>query len=449
MIVTAGVLGLFAKDAGGGGAIALPVLTLPGIAGIALSIGMAVDANVLIFERMREELRTGKGLMATIQFGFQRALSAILDSNITTVITAVILFIMGSGPVRGYAVTLIAGLIVSVYTAIIVTRMGFDLIASRTSGTGVLKMLQAVKPTRIDFMRPWKIALGISLAIIAVSWGAMVMHGMQDRSKVFGVDFTGGTQLTFGFDAKVEAEQVRAALEAGGVKDATPLYQKDMQSGKEVLLIKGGNSEEGSKIKTLMTDKFASSGFKLLQQDDVGPQVGAELKRKAMIAMILALVAMIIYIWYRFELGFGMGAVAALFHDVLVTAGVCHVLGVQMSMTVMAALMTIVGYSVNDTIVIFDRIREDLRLYRGQKSFVDVCNQSMNETLSRTLLTNFLTFVSVLCLLIFGGGAIRDFSIAMFIGMISGTYSTVYIATPVVLLWYRFKTPDLGSSVSK
>jgi preprotein translocase SecF subunit len=165
--------------------------------------------------------------------------------------------------------------------------------------------------------------------------------------------------------------------------------------------------------------------------------------------MGVSLIAMIVYMWYRFELGFGMGAVAALFHDVLVTAGICHLLGVQMSMTVMAALMTIVGYSVNDTIVIFDRIREDLRLYRGGRPFVDICNQSMNETLSRTLLTNFLTFVSVLCLLVFGGGAIRDFSIAMFIGMISGTYSTVYIATPVVLLWYRFKTPDLGSSASK
>ncbi|MEI6148288.1 MAG: protein translocase subunit SecD [bacterium] len=448
MIVVAGVLGIFAKEARGGGAIALPVLTLPGIAGIALSIGMAVDANVLIFERMREELRAGKSLMTTIQVGFQRALSAILDSNLTTVITAVILFIMGSGPVRGYAVTLIAGLIVSVYTAVIVTRMGFNVIASRTSNTGVLKMMQAVKPTNFDFMKPWKTALGISLVVIVVSWGLMITHGFQDQTRVFGVDFTGGSQLTFSFDQKVGVEQLRAAMEAEGVKDATPLYQKEMQGGKEFLLVKAAGSEEGAKIKNVITGKFADSGFKLLQQDDVGPQIGAELKRKALIAMGLSLIAMIIYIWYRFELGFGMGAVAALFHDVLVTAGVCHLLGVQMNMTVMAALMTIVGYSVNDTIVIFDRIREDLHMVRG-KSFLDICNQSMNETLSRTLLTNFLTFVSVLCLLVFGGGAIRDFSIAMFIGMISGTYSTVYIATPVVLLWYRFKTPDLGSNAGK
>jgi preprotein translocase SecF subunit len=237
-------------------------------------------------------------------------------------------------------------------------------------------------------------------------------------------------------------------MEAEGVKDATPLYQKDMQSGKEFLSVKAAGSDEGVKIKNVITGSFVDSGFKLLQQDDVGPQIGAELKRKALIAMGLSLIAMIIYIWYRFELGFGMGAVAALFHDVLVTAGVCHLLGVQINMTVMAALMTIVGYSVNDTIVIFDRIREDLHIVRG-KSFTDICNQSMNETLSRTLLTNFLTSVSVVCLLVYGGGAIRDFSIAMFIGMLSGTYSTIYIATPVVLMWYRFKTPDLGSNAGK
>ncbi len=444
MVVVAGVLGMFAKDARTGGAIALPVLTLPGIAGIALSIGMAVDANVLIFERIREELRAGKGLVATIHAGFSRAFSAILDSNVTSIITAVILFIMGSGPVRGYSVTLIAGLLVSLYSAVVVARMCFNAVASRTSSTGMLKMMNLIKPTRFDFMKPWKVALGVSVVVIAVSWGMMIRNGMQDPTRVFGVDFTGGSQLTFSFEKKVDVETLRASMEAAGIKDATPLYQKEMQSGHEFLQIKAANAEQGGRIKAVMDEKFAASGFKLLQQDDVGPQIGSDLKRKATFAMALSLVAMIIYIWYRFELGFGMGAVAALFHDVLVTAGVCHLLGVQINMTVMAALMTIVGCSVNDTIVIFDRIREDLRMVRG-KSFLDICNQSMNETLARTLLTNFLTFVSVLCLLVFGGGAIRDFSIAMFVGMLSGTYSTIYIATPVVLLWYKFKTPELGS----
>jgi SecD/SecF fusion protein len=444
MILTAGILGLFSSEARAGGAIALPVLTLPGIAGIALSIGMAVDANVLIFERMREELRSGKGLLATIHAGFTRAFTAIFDSNLSTIITAVILFIMGSGPVRGYAVTLIAGLIVSVYTAVVVSRMIFNAVGERATGLGLLKMMQAIKPTNFDFMKPWKVALAVSLVVIGVSWGIMIKDGLQDPANVLGVEFTGGSELTFGFDKKVDVEAVRSALAAQGLGDATPNYQKDMGSGKEYLRIKAGTSEQGARIKTLVASSFSDAGFKLMQEEDVGPQIGAELKQRALAAMALALVAMIIYIWFRFELGFGMGAVAALFHDVLVTAGVCHLLGVQLNMTVMAALMTIVGYSVNDTIVIFDRIREDLRLVRN-KSFKDICNQSMNETLARTLLTNFLTFVSVAFLLVMGGGAIRDFSIAMFIGMVSGTYSTIYIATPVVLMWYRFKTPDLGS----
>ncbi len=445
MVLTAGVLGLFARDARGGGAIALPVLTLPGIAGIALSIGMAVDANVLIFERMREELRAKKGLVATISAGFTRAFTAIFDSNITTIITAFILFVMGSGPVRGYSVTLIAGLIVSLFTAVVVSRMIFNAIATRTSGTAVLRMFSVIKQTNFDFMKPWKAALSLSMIVIVVSWGVMIYHGTKDANSVFGVDFTGGSAQTFSFTQKQDIETVREALAAEGIKDPTIQYQADMQGGKELLQIKVGSVEQGQKVAQVLAAKFAGAGYQVMQSDEVGPQVGSELKRKATWAMGLSLIAMIIYIWFRFELGFGMGAVAALFHDVLVTAGVCHLLGVQMSMTMMAALLTIVGYSVNDTIVIFDRIREDLRMVRG-KTFLQVCNQSMNETLSRTILTNFLTMVTVVFLLVLGGGAIKDFSIAMFIGMISGTYSTIYIATPVVLMWYKFKTPDLGGA---
>jgi preprotein translocase subunit SecF len=266
---------------------------------------------------------------------------------------------------------------------------------------------------------------------------------------VFGIDFTGGSAVTMSFAQKLNVEEVRTALEAEGIADASIQYQQEMETGsREFLQVKVASNEEGDRVSKALTAKFPEAGLAVMQQDDVGPQVGAELKKKAAIAMVVSLVAMIIYLWVRFELGFGMGAVVALFHDVLVTAGVCHLLGVPITLTVVAALMTIVGYSVNDTIVIFDRIREDLRLTRG-KTFVQICNQSMNETLGRTLLTNFMTFVSVSCLLLLGGGAIKDFSIAMFIGMICGTYSTIYIATPVVLLWYRYKTPDLGSATAK
>lgn len=462
MLVAAGILSMVGKLFGadlvqqGKGDFALPVLTLPGIAGIALSIGMAVDANVLIFERIREELRGGKGFVAAVQAGYDRAFTAIFDSNITTILTAVIMFVVGTGPVRGYAITLTAGLLASLYTAVMVTRMIFDALATRTSDTGKLRMVSMFKVTNINFMGIWKIPLAISLIIITVSWAVMVLHARKDPASVFGVDFTGGSSvtLTLGPGAeKVDVETVRGALTAAGVKDPTIQYQTDPTAGKEYLQVRVGNAmvegtdgtatDQSTVIQKTLVESFPKAGFIDPQSEDVGPQIGKELKRKAVYAMAAALVAMIIYISIRFEFGFALGAVVALFHDVIITAGIVHVLGIQMSMTVMAALLTIIGYSVNDTIVIFDRIREDLRLTQGKK-FVDICNLGMNQTLSRTLLTNFLTFISVLALVVFGGGAIKDFSVTMFIGMIAGTYSTMYIATPVVLLWYGFKTPDLG-----
>ncbi|OGV61367.1 MAG: hypothetical protein A2283_00760 [Lentisphaerae bacterium RIFOXYA12_FULL_48_11] len=444
-IVVAGFLGvLFGGLQGGGGKVGLPVLTLPGIAGIALSIGMAVDANVLIFERIREELRAGKGFGASVEAGFDRAFTAIFDSNMTTIITAVIMFAAGSGPVRGYAITLAAGLIINLYTSVVVTRMCYDAIGSRTINTGLLKMFSMIKETSIDFIRLWKPALSLSVVIIVVSWSMMFIHGAKDPAQVFGVDFIGGTSLTMGFNEQASVEDVRKSLETAGIRNPMIQYQKGMDvTGKDVLQIKVGSVSEGELTIKTLTEKFPKSAYKILQQDDVGPQVGKELKVKATWALSIALVAMIIYIAFRFEFGFGLGAIAAVFHDVLMTIGICHLCGFQMNMTIIAAVLTIIGYSVNDTIVIFDRIRENLRLIRN-KSFVEVCNLSVNQTLARTLLTNSFTMVSVLCLLFIGGGAIRDFSFPMFIGMIAGTYSTVYIATPIVLMWHKFERPDMG-----
>ena len=447
MIVVAGVLGLMSRDAQSGGVIALPVLTLPGIAGIALSIGMAVDTNVLIFERIREELRAGKGFKSAIDAGFSRAFSAVFDSHVATILTATIMFIFGSGPIRGYAVTLIAGLLVNLYTAVTVTHMCHMLFASRTSNTGILKMFSFIPQTRIDFISLWPWWLGGTFLVVVASWAIMVTHGLQDRTKVFGVDFTGGTSLTLSFQEKQrpDVDKVREELSNVGVKEAVIQYQGSMESGtKDVLQVKVATVKEGNLASKTLMEKFPEAGFKVMQQDDVGPQVGSELETRAMWAMIWGMVAMVVYIAIRFEFGFGIGAIVATFHDAMITIGVMHLLGFQMNMTIVAAVLTIIGYSVNDTIVIFDRIRENLRLNRGQ-TFKDLCNLSINQTLARTVLTNFYTLISVLFLLLMGGGALRDFSVAMFVGMITGTYSSVYIATPVTLAWYRWKTPDLAS----
>lgn len=459
MVATAGFLGLFARDATMGTVTKLPVLTLPGIAGIALTIGMAVDANVLIFERIREEQGSGKRLWTAIAAGYDRAFLTIVDSNVTTLLTGVILFIFGSGPIRGFAVTLCAGIMVSMFTALVVTKLFFEVLVNKTSIKS-LKMLTFVKKNiAVDFIKFRVLAISVSVAVIIGTISFAVVKANSKPSNVFGVDFLGGSSMTFSFDntvkmddfvKKYSTQSIRSALSATGLPEVQIQYQREMdhtESG--YLQVKAGTDLINGKtqptiVQETMAKEFPDAKFVLLQEDDVGPQVGAELKKKAFWAFTWALVMIIVYLSWRFELGFAIGAIVALSHDVLITIGIYTACGRQLSLPIVAALLTIVGYSVNDTIVIFDRIREDLRLVRG-KSFVEICNLSINQTLSRTLLTSFTTLITVAMLLIFGGGALYDFALALFIGIIVGTYSTVYIATPVVLAWYRGKKPEFAA----
>jgi SecD/SecF fusion protein len=449
MIATAGFMSIFVREATGGGPIQLPVLTMPGIAGIVLTFGMAVDANVLVLERMREEMRTGKRFWGVVTAGYDRAFLAIFDSNLTTVLTGVIMFIFGSGPIRGYAVTLCAGIIVSMYTALAVTKMIYARMGENTS-TDRLKMFSFIGETNVDFIKWQKVAGAISLAVIVGTWGFMVAKGLKSPQSIFSVDFLGGSSVTMTYAKEEPIESVRAALDKAGVPAAEIQYQDAVESGgNRYLHVKSGLDMPGGVkpvevIKKTLTENFPGSGFAVAQEDSVGAQVGNELKRKAMWAMIWALVGMIIYLSWRFELSFAVGATVALFHDVLVTAGVFALCGRQFSLPVVAALLTIIGYSVNDTIVIFDRIREDLKL-DPSKSFRDICNLSVNQTLSRTLLTSTTALITVVMLLIFGGGSVNDFALTLFIGMLTGVYSTVYIATPVVLWWHKGKRPEMGS----
>jgi SecD/SecF fusion protein len=466
MIVTAGIMSLFVPDAVGmGSKVQLPVLTLPGIAGIALTFGMSVDANVLIAERMREEARTGKRFWGVVTAGYDRAFLAILDTNLTVLLTGALMFVFGSGPIRGYAVTLCAGIIVSMYTALTCTKMVYAM--KGENGTlGMLKMLQIIPETKIDFVK-WRVpAISLSLLVIVGSWGSMALKYRHNPADVLGVDFLGGNAVTFACkDGMTRSDlppiqDIRNAISVSGVADADIQYQADIKAGgRDVLVVRTGTdlmkkvdvtgkTVEVKPVEVVagaLAEKFPAAGFMVLQEDSVGPQIGRELKVKAMWAMGIALVGMIIFLWWRFEISFGVAATVALFHDVLVTAGIYAATGREFNLPTIAALLTIIGYSVNDTIVIFDRIRENLRIDK-QRSFVDLCNLSMNQTLSRTLITSFMAFITVVMLLIFGGGALHDFALTMFIGMIAGTYSTMYIATPVVILWHRGKRPELGSA---
>ncbi len=430
MMVSAGFLGVISGSLEGG-SVSLPTLTLYGIAGIVLTVGMAVDANVLIFERMREEWRVGKSVAGSINAGYNKAFSTILDANVTTLLTAIILFWQGSGPIRGFAVTLSAGILVSMFIVLVMTRLFFNTMAD----SNVLKSIKMMsipflQNAKFNFLGARKIAGIISLLVIVGTWGLFSTKGDDN----FGVDFTGGSVITFAFDDKQDIEDVRGTLAEAGFPTANIAYQAALD-GTEFLEVKVGASGEEAEP-ALVAVKGLSGNYQDIKNDSVGSQIGAELKKKGINAIIFALIGIIIYISIRFEFAFAMGAITALAHDVLITIGIYCALGNELSMPIIAALLTIVGYSVNDTIVVFDRIREDLKLEKG-KSYKDIANLSINQTLSRTVLTSITTLLTVVMLLVFGGGAVKDFALALFIGILVGTYSSIFVATPVVLLWHK------------
>ncbi len=430
MVLSAGFLGVLSGSLEGS-AVSLPTLTLYGIAGIVLTVGMAVDANVLIFERMREEWKVGKSISGSINAGYNKAFSTILDANVTTLLTAIILFWQGSGPIRGFAVTLSAGILVSMFVVLIMTRLFFNSLAD-ANALKSLKMLSIpfLQNAKFNIMAARKPAAVLSIVLIAVSWIIFVGKGNDN----FGVDFTGGTVITYSFEEKQDIESVRQALTDAGYANANIAYQSSLD-GEEFLEVKVGASGAEAEA-ALAAVKGLPGAYLDIQNDSVGSQVGAELKSRGLKAIIFALLGIIVYISIRFEFAFAMGAIAALAHDVLITVGLFCLLGNELSMPIIAALLTIVGYSVNDTIVVFDRIREDLQMNKG-KQYAEVANLAINRTLSRTVLTSLTTLLTVIMLLIFGGGAVQDFALALLIGILVGTYSSIFVATPVMLLWHK------------
>ncbi|WFB36516.1 protein translocase subunit SecD [Kiritimatiellota bacterium B12222] len=441
MFLAAGILGIFGSDggAGAGNINALPTLTLPGIAGLVLTIGMAVDANVLIFERIREEQKAGKRFSSAVKAGYEKAFSTILDANITTLLVAFILYTQGSGAIRGFAVMLTAGIFVSMYTALVFTRMGFDLIAR--SSIDKIKMLSIIPDNlNIQFLSKDKIVLGFSAVVLIGTLTNVAIKGKD----VLGIDFTGGASMSFNVtetgNPSPSQDDILNILDEQGVPEAVIQYQKGISgtdaTGNKTLQVRV-DGEYAQVTQDVLLDTYGeSNGFTLLQFEDIGPQVGEELRNKGIKAILFALIGIVIYITIRFEFAFAMGTITALVHDVLITVGIYCLFGRQLSLPIVAALLTIVGYSANDTIVVFDRIREDVKLLKG-KPYREIANISINQTLSRTLLTSVTTLVTIVMLMVFGGGAIADFALALCIGVLVGTYSSIFVATPVMLLWHK------------
>ena len=402
-------------------------LTLPGIAGIVLTLGMAVDANVLIYERMREELKLGRTIRQVITNGYDRAFSAILDSNLTTVLAAFLLFQFGTGPIRGFAVTTVIGLTASLFTAIIVTRVIFEAL-HRAKMLNQIRMLQLIGQTKLDFLKPRGFCYSLSLLCVV---GGLAYFGSLG-GRAYGIDFAGGQLQHYHFQTPVPMDSVRAAVKEAGVPDAS-LQQFGQPN--DVIIRTGGDTVKA--IQEKLKTSFSGNPSELVRVEQVGPSVGKDLRKRAILAVFWALVVISVYVGVRFRSwSFGVAGIVALLHDVLIALIALAVTGRPISLTLIAAFLTIAGYSINDTIVIYDRIRE-LRRTARKMPFPDLINLALNQTLSRTILTSGVTLLTVISLFLFGGDILNDLAFALLVGFISGVYSTVYIASPLLLLWEK------------
>ncbi len=418
-------------------------LTLPGIAGIVLTIGMAVDANVLVFERIREELNEGKNLRTAVDLGYKRALSAVVDANLTTLITSIILMYVGTGAIKGFAVTLSIGILTSLFTALFVTRLVFDWAFRWFPGWDHITMMQFFKKTTFDFEKFWPKMFVFSAILIVAS---LVLLGVRGRD-VLGVDFTGGTQVSFNYEEQIPSEELEKTLKAAGY-DATVTYKFNAAStdGKKLeVLVRGdltgvdaGSATEISPkdvLGNLLNDAYPTAKLSGGEESSIGGLIGWEFTKAALIAIALSIVAIGVYVSLRYEFVYALSSILALGHDLIVVMGIYLALGRNVSLTVIAALLTVIGYSMNDKVVVFDRIRENVGL-EVCREYADTINLSINQTLNRTILTSATTFIVVFVLFLGGGVSINDFVLIMMLGIIVGTYSSIFIAAPLVAWWH-------------
>lgn len=419
-------------------------LTLSGIGGILLTVGMAVDANVLIYERIREEIRGGKGIKLAVKNGFDRAFIVIWDSNFTTLITALILLQFAVGSVKGFALTMAIGLIANLYTGMGVTHCLTDMWVSSRNKLNV-GFLQLFGDTKVDFIKLRIVAYILSGSLILASLVALIVN----KGPHYAVDFEGGILTQVLFKEKVSGEDVRSSLTKAG---ASFVALQRVTGTNEFILKMKMIDNDGAKTEEFILDtlkkSFGEGKFEIRSTQNVGNEIGEEFRTIALRSVIIASLAILVYVGFRFQFVFGMGAVLALVHDIFITIGILTILGREISLDVVSALLIILGYSINDTIVIFDRIRENMRIVYG-KNFAEIANLSINQSLNRTTLTSGTTLVPMIIMYFIGGKGLIDFSLTMCIGVIIGTYSSSFVATPIAYEWLKrkgFKTAEETSS---
>ncbi len=424
--------------------------SLPGIAGMVLTIGMAVDANVLIYERLREELARGKTLKNAIDVSYERAFTAIFDSHFTSLLTAVILFWLGSGTIKGFAVTLTIGITASLFSTILVTRVlfrwGIDFGLFKK-----LTFLDLIKSANYDFLGKRRLAIGLALATIVVSFGAFAVRG----ERALGIDFTGGTRIQFllGKETSIPIEEVNKALEGLKLSKAAYPQQESNATTGALLTVRCATHDAPAivgklreAIPALAEKKADSSSYKIdASQEEVSAVIGGSFLTQSLLAILAGLLGILLYMTWRFEFSFALGGFIAIFHDIIICVGIVVLMGGELSLIHVGAVLTIAGYSISDTIIVFDRIRETVLVRTG--SVEKIMNEAINATLSRTLLTSGATLISVAILTFLGGSGLRDFGFIIFIGIIVGTFSSIFIASPIALWWSSRKGGSIREDV--
>ncbi len=415
-------------------------LTLPGIAGIILSVGMAVDANVIIFARIREELATGKTVQSSIKIGFNKALSAILDGNITTFIAAVVLYLMGSGTIKGFSITLMLGIILSMFTALFVTKFLINVLyalgvqSEKAYGVGKEKKT-------INFLTKRKAFFGLSIAVILIGFVVMGINQSQMGMPLnYSLDFVGGTSTTMTLNEDMSIEEIDAQIvpmieEITG--DGNVQTTKVAGSNQVIIKTRTLNVEERQEFSEVMVTNFGVDAGSITAET-ISATISSEMQADAVKAIVVSTLLMLLYIWLRFkDIRFGASAVAALVHDVLVVLAFYAIVKISVGNTFIACMLTIVGYSINATIVIFDRIRENLKEMRHKNDLQDLVNKSISQTLSRSIFTSLTTFFMVAALEVFGVSSIREFALPLIAGIICGTYSSICLTGA---LWFVLRT---------
>lgn len=424
-------------------------LTLPGIAGIILSVGMAVDANVIIFARIREELATGKTVQSSIKIGFSKALSAILDGNITTFIAAIVLYLMGSGTIKGFSITLMLGIILSMFTALFVTKFLINVLyalgiqSEKAYGVGKEKKT-------INFLSKRKAFFGLSIAVILIGFVVMGINQSQMGMPLnYSLDFVGGTSTTMTLNEDMSIEEIDAQIvpmieEITG--DGNVQTTKVAGSNQVIIKTRTLNVDERERFADTMVDHFGVDKDSITAET-ISATISSEMQTDAVKAIVVATILMLLYIWFRFkDIRFGASAVAALVHDVLVVLAFYAVVKISVGNTFIACMLTIVGYSINATIVIFDRIRENMKEMRNKDDLQDVVNRSISQTLSRSIFTSLTTFFMVAALEVFGVSSIREFALPLIAGIICGTYSSICLTGA---LWYVLRTKVAQKAAEK